>query len=81
MTPDEIEKKCEELTKVKHNGVVRIRFQASYFDEMTQQWHIAVAHSTPVHDQSTYMLFYLSLQNVCLFGVCGLLKFHSIVYL
>lgn len=45
-------KKAEELAKVKHNGVVRIRFQASFLDPQENKWKVAVNHSQPVHDQS-----------------------------
>lgn len=48
----DVERKAEELAKAKHNGVVRIRFQASYYDELLGTWQVACQHSKPVHDQS-----------------------------
>lgn len=50
--PTNLNNDAEELSKTKHNGVVRIRFQASYYDPMQGRWKQAFAHSTPIHDQS-----------------------------
>ena len=51
-TETQMTKKADELVKIKHNGVVRIRFQASFLDPQENMWKVAVAHSQPVHDQS-----------------------------
>ena len=48
----DVDKKAEELAKAKHNGVVRIRFEASYFDDRLHIWQISSRHSNSVHDQS-----------------------------
>ncbi|XP_067945820.1 nuclear factor NF-kappa-B p100 subunit-like [Watersipora subatra] len=47
----DIKAKADELAKCKHNGVVRIRFEASYFDPLLNAWQVAAKHSISVHDQ------------------------------